>query len=98
MMLIVWTVILMMVLVSVLLIYMEHEWGFVLAGSTAVILVISYFSAELIMTSPLLVLLPQGSSSSRFDIMAMTAGALLVLALIVIAYLAGRSSASGKKR
>ena len=84
------------VLVSVLLIYMEHEWGFALGGSTAVILILSYFSAELIMRSPLGVLLPQ-ASNSFFDTMAITAGALLVLALIVIAYLAGRSSASRKK-
>lgn len=84
------------VLVSVLLIYMEHEWGFALGGSTAVILIVSYFSAELIRRSPLVVLLPQGSNSP-FDAMAIVAGALLVLALIVIAYLAGRSSASRKK-
>ena len=97
MMLIVWALIAIVVLVSVLLIYMEHEWGFALGGSTAVILVVSYFTAELIMRSPLVVLLPQGSNS-HFDTMAITAGALLVLALIVIAYLAGRDSASGKKR
>ena len=97
MMLIVWAVIAIVVLASVLLIYMEHEWGLALGGSTAVILVISYFSAELIVRSPLAVLLPKGSNS-RFDAMAIMAGALMVLALVVMAYLAGRSSTSGKKR
>jgi hypothetical protein len=97
MMLIIWALIFIVVLLSVLLIYMEHEWGLMLGGSMAVILIISYFSTELIMRSPLVVLLPQ-ESSSHFDAMAVTAGALLVLALVVIAYLAGRSSASGKKR
>jgi hypothetical protein len=89
-------VIAVVVLVSVLLIYLEHEWGFALGGATAVILIVSYFLAELIGRSPLVVLLPQGSSSP-FDAMAIVAGALLVLALIVIAYLAGRNSASRKK-
>jgi hypothetical protein len=97
MILIIWAVVFIVVLLSVLLIYMEHEWGLMLGGSTAVILIISYFSAELIMRSPLVVLRPQ-ESSSHFDAMAVTAGALLVLALVVIAYLAGRSSASGKTR
>lgn len=96
MILIVWAVICIVVLVSVLLIYMEHEWGFVLGGSTAVILVISYFSVELIRRSPLVVLLPHGSNSSHFDIMAIVAGALLALALIVAAYLIGRSSVTKK--
>jgi len=96
-MLIVWAAIVIVVLVSVLLIYMEHEWGFALGGSTAVILIISYLLTELIMRSPLVVLLPQGSDS-HFDALAMIAGALLVLALIVVAYLAGRSSASRKNR
>ena len=95
--LIVWAVIAIVVLVSALLIYMEHEWGFALGGATAVILVISYFSAELVMRSPLVVLLPPGLNSYS-DAMAITAGALLVLALIVIAFLAGRSSASRNKR
>jgi hypothetical protein len=95
--LIIWAVIAVVVLVSALLIYMEHEWGLVLGGSTAVILIISYFSAELIMRSPLVALLPQ-SSTSHLDAMAITAALLLVLALIVIAYLAGRNSAAGRKR
>ena len=92
-----WVVITIVVLVSALLIYLEHEWGLALGASTAVILLIGYFSAELIIRSPLVVLLPQGSNS-QFDAMAITAGLLLVLALIVIAYLAGRSSASERKR
>jgi hypothetical protein len=96
MMPIVWAVIAIVVLVSALLIYMEHEWGFALGGSTVVILVISYVSAELVMRSPLVVLLPPGLTSHS-DAMAITAGALLVLALIVIAFLAGRSSASRNK-
>ena len=97
MILIIWAVMAIVVLVSALLIYMEHEWGLLLGGSTAVILIISYFSAELIMRSLLVVLLPQGSRSP-LDSMAITAAMLLVLALIVIAYLAGRKSATGKKR
>lgn len=96
MMLIIWAAIAIVVLVSLLLIYLEHEWGFALGGATAVILIVSYFSAELIMRSPLVVLLPQGSRSS-YDVMAMTAAALLVLALVAIAYFAGRKSASQKK-
>ena len=97
MMLAIWGVIAVVIAISAVLIYVEHEWGFLLGGSTAAILVVSYFSAELILRSPLVVLLPQGSNS-RFDAMAITAGLLLVLALIVIAYLAGRSSASERKR
>ena len=97
MMLIVWAVIAIIVLLSALLIYMEHEWGFALGGATAVILVISYFSVELIIRSPLIVLLPQGSNS-HLDVMAVSAVALLLIALVVIAYMAGRRSASGKKR
>ena len=97
MILIIWAVIAIVVLVSALLIYMEHEWGLLLGGSTAVILIISYFSAELIMRSPLVVLLPHGSRSP-LDTTAIIAAILLVLALIVIAYLAGRKSATGKKR
>ena len=96
MMLIIWAALAILVLVSVLLIYLEHEWGFVLGGTTVVILIVSYFSAELIVRSPLAGLLPQGSRSS-YDAMALTAAALLVLALVVIAYLAGRNSASRKK-
>jgi hypothetical protein len=96
MMLFIWAMIAIVVLMSALLIYMEHEWGLLLGGSTAVILVISYFSAELIMRTPLVVLLPQ-SASSRLDAMAMAAGILLVLALIGIAYLANRKGASRKK-
>ena len=97
MMFFIWIMIGIVVLVSAVLIYLEHEWGLVLGGSTAIILIISYFSAELILRSPLVVLLPQ-RSHSQLDTMAITAGALLVLALIVIAYLAGRKSASGKKQ
>jgi hypothetical protein len=96
-MLIVWALIAIVVLVSLLLVYMEHEWGVALAGLTAVILVISYFAAELILRSALVVLLPQ-ESRSHFDAMAISAGALLVLALVVIAYLAGRRGTSAKKR
>ena len=97
MILIIWAVIAIVVLVSALLIYMEHEWGLLLGGSTAVILIFSYFSAELIMRSPLVVLLPH-DSRSPLDTMAITAAILLALALIVIAYLAGRKSAAGRKR
>ena len=96
MLLIIWAVIAIVVLVAVILIYLEHEWGFALGGATAVILIVSYFSAELILRSPLVVLLPQGSKS-HYDTMAITAVALLVLALMVIAYRAGRNSASRKK-
>ena len=97
MILIIWAAIAIVVLVSALLIYMEHEWGLALGGSTAVILAISYFAAELIVRSPLIVLLPQ-SSNSPLDTMAITTAVLMVLALIAIAYLAGRRSAAGKKR
>jgi hypothetical protein len=95
-MLIVWAIIAVVVLVSALLIYMEHEWGFLLGGYTAVILVMSYFSTGLVMRSPLVALLPQGSNS-QFDAFAVTAVVLLALGLIVIAYLAGRRSAARKK-
>ena len=91
-----WVVITIVVLVSALLIYLEHEWGLALGASTAVILLIGYFSAELIIRSPLVVLLPQGSNS-QFDVIAIATGLLLVLALIVFAYLAGRRSTSGKQ-
>jgi regulator of protease activity HflC (stomatin/prohibitin superfamily) len=40
-MLILWAIVAVVVLASALLIYTEHEWGIVLGGSTAVILVIS---------------------------------------------------------
>ncbi|KAB2912018.1 MAG: hypothetical protein F9K29_20765 [Hyphomicrobiaceae bacterium] len=93
----IWAVIAIVVLLSALLIYMEHEWGFWLGGSTAVILIISYFSAGLLVRSPLVVLLPR-SSNSTFDAMAITAVILLALALIAIAFLAGRRSASRKKQ
>ena len=93
----IWGVIAIVIVTSAMLIYVEHEWGFVLGGSTAAILVVSYFSAELILHSPLVILLPQGSNP-RFAAMAITAGSLLVLALIVIAYLAGQRSPSDKKR
>ena len=97
MILFIWVVIGIVVLVSAVFIYLEHEWGLVLGGSAAIVLIVSYFSAELVLRSPLIVLLPQGSRS-QLDVMAITAGALLVLALIVIAYLAGRKSGSGKKQ
>lgn len=95
-MLVFWAVIAIVVLVSALLIYMEHEWGFLFGGATAIILVISYISTGLVMRSPLVVLLPQGSNS-QFDAFAVTAVVLLVLGLIVIAYLAGRRSAERKR-
>ena len=97
MILIIWVVIAMVVLLSALLIYMEHEWGLVLGGSTAAILIVSYFATELLVRSPLVILLPQGLSS-HFDIMATTAGALLMLVLMAITYFAGRRNISGKKR
>ena len=97
MMLIIWTIIAVTVLLAVLLIYLEHEWGFALGGSTVVILVVSYFSAELITRTPLVVLLPKGANS-HFDAMAITAVALLVLALIVIVLFAGRRRAPRRKR
>jgi hypothetical protein len=90
----IWAAIAIVVLVSLLLIHMEHEWGFVLGGSTAVILVVSYFSAELLLRTPLAALLPQGARS--LDAMAVIAGTLVVLAIVAIAYFAGRRSASRK--
>jgi hypothetical protein len=96
-MLIIWAVIAIVVLVSAFLIYAEHEWGFALGGSTAVILVLSYYSTELILRSPLARLLPQGSTS-QFDVMAITAVVLIVLALIAIAYFMGRRRGAGKKQ
>lgn len=95
-MLVIWAVIAVVVLVSALLIYMEHEWGLALGGSTVVILVISYYSTELFLRSPLARLLPQGSTS-QFDAMAITAVVLIVLALIVIAYFLGRRRGLEKK-
>ena len=91
-----WAVIAIVVLLSALLIYMEHDWGFTLGGSTVVVLVIGYASTDLVMRSPLAVLLPGGASSS-FDVMAITSGALLVLALVAIAFLAGRGSGASRK-
>jgi hypothetical protein len=70
----IWAAIAIVVLVSLLLIHMEHEWGFVLGGSTAVILVVSYFSAELLLRTPLAALLPQGARS--LDAKAVIAGTL----------------------
>ena len=55
MILIIWVVIAMVVLLSALLIYMEHEWGLVLGGSTAAILIVSYFATELLVRSPLVI-------------------------------------------
>ena len=52
MILIIWAAIAIVVLVSVLLIYPEHDWGLALGGATVVILVVSYFSAELVLRSP----------------------------------------------
>ena len=95
MILIIWAVIVAVALVSILLIYLEHEWGYTLGGSTAVILALSYFISELFMRSPMVVMLPQGANS-RFDAMAIIAVGLLVLALIVIAFLVGRRSAARK--
>jgi hypothetical protein len=95
-MLIIWVVIAIVVLVSAFLIYAEHDWGFILGGSTALILVISYVSTEWLLRSPLVVLLPQGARS-QFDAMAITAVVLIVLALVVIAYLLGRRRGSDKK-
>lgn len=95
MLLTMWAVIAIVVLVSALLIYMEHEWGLVLGCSTAAVLVFSYFLAEMMLRTPLVVLLPQGATS-RLDAMAIVAGVLLVAALIGIAYLAGRRSAFRK--
>ncbi|MFM1815871.1 MAG: hypothetical protein RLZ98_2566 [Pseudomonadota bacterium] len=97
MMLIIWAIIAVLVLLSVVLIYMEHEWGLALGGSTAVILVVSYFAADLVIRSPLVFLLPHGSGS-HFDAMALAALILLVLALVAIAYLAGRRSTSRRRR
>ena len=95
-MLIIWAVIAIVALVSALLIYMEHEWGFALGGATALVLAISYFSADLLLRSPVVVLLPQGARS-HYDAMAITAVVLIVLALIVIAYLLGRRRGAGGK-
>ena len=95
MMMVVWAVIVLIVLVSALLIYMEHEWGFMLGGSTVVAFVISYFSTDLIRRSPLAELLPKGANS-QFDAFAVTAVVLMVLALIVVAFLVGRRSAPKK--
>ncbi len=90
-----WAVIAIVVVVSALLIWIEHEWGLVLGFSTALILVVSYFFAELILRNPLVVLLPQ-SASSQLDAMAIVATTFLLLAVICIAYLGGRRSASRK--
>jgi hypothetical protein len=95
MILAIWAVVAVVVVISALLIYLEHEWGLVLGGLTSVILILSYFSAELLIRTPLVVLLP--ASSSTLDTMAIVAGVLLVLALVGIAYFAGRESASRKK-
>jgi hypothetical protein len=95
MILAIWAVVAIVVVISALLIYLEHEWGLVLGGLTSVILILSYFSAELLMRTPLVVLLP--ASSSLLDAMAIVAGVLLVLALAGIAYFADRESASRKK-
>jgi tryptophan-rich sensory protein len=97
MMLFIWAIIAIAVVLSAVLIFVEHEWGFTLGGSTAVILVASYFLADLVVSSPLVVVLPQGSNS-RFDAMAVLAALLLLLAVGLIAYLAGRSSTPRKKR
>jgi hypothetical protein len=94
---ILWVVIAVVVLLSILLVYMEHEWGVLLGGATAVTLLISYFAAGLVLRSPLIVLLPQGAHS-QFDAMALIAATLLVVTLILIAYLAGRRSAAKEKR
>jgi hypothetical protein len=94
MMLFMWVMIAIAVLASALLIWMEHEWGLVLGGSTAVILVVSYFSAEFLLRTPLVALLPQGARP--LDTMALVAGTLVVLAIVAIAYLAGRKDASRK--
>lgn len=88
MILAIWALIAVVVIISALLIYLEHEWGLVLGGLTSVILFVSYFSVELLVRTPLVVLLP--ASSSPLDAMTMTAGVLLVVALVGIAYLAGR--------
>ena len=94
MILFIWASIAVVVVVSLLLIYMEHEWGVVLGGSTAIILVVSYFSAEFLLRTPLAALLPQGARP--LDAMAVVAGTLVVLAIVAIAYLAGRRNASRK--
>ena len=94
--LVIWVAIAIVVLMSLLLIYMEHEWGLVLAGATAVILIVSYLAAELIVRSALAALLPQGWNSP-LDVMAIAAGVLLVLALVVVAYRVGRNSRSKER-
>lgn len=94
MILFIWAAIAIVVVASLLLIYMEHEWGVVLGGCTAVILVVSYFSAELFLRTPLVALLPQGAGP--LDAMAVVAGTLVILTIVAIAYLAGRRNASRK--
>jgi hypothetical protein len=94
MILFLWAAIAIIVILSLLLIYMEHEWGFVLGGSTAVILAVSYFSAEFLLRTPLAALLPQGARP--LDAMAVVAGTLVVLVIAAIAYLAGRRVALRK--
>ena len=92
MILIMWAVIGIAVLAAVLLIYLEHEWGFALGGLTAAVLIVCYFAAGLMKRSGLIALMPQGSTS-HFDIMAVMAGALLVPILIVAIYVARRRRA-----
>lgn len=96
MVLMIWAVIAVIVVVAALLIYFEHEWGFALGGTTAVVLTVSYFCAQLILASPLATALPP--NASHFDAMAVTAVVLLVAALIAIAFLAGRRSGAGGKK
>lgn len=96
MMLFIWAIIAIVVVVAAVLIFMEHEWGYALGGSTAVILVISYFCAQYVV-SPLGGLMSKGPMS-HLDAMAITAVILLVAAIALIAFLAGRGSASRRKR
>lgn len=96
-MLFAWAVIIIIVLLAALLIYMEHEWGFLLGGFTAVVLGISYLVSGVILRSPVVLILPQGSNS-EFDAFAITAAILLILAMLVVAYFAGRRGARKKDR
>lgn len=96
MMMFIWAIIALVVVVAAVLIFMEHEWGFVIGGSTVAILVISYFCAQYVV-GPLGAMMTRGPMT-HLDAMAITALILLVSVIALIAFLAGRGSASRRKR
>ena len=87
------------VLISVVLIYLEHEWGVLVAGLTIATLTAGYFLAQWLSLG-LRKIFPT-SSWSALHLMIMTTGALLVIMLAAITYLAlrkrtSRNQGSGK--